>query len=242
VTFIFFDIDGTLVDHEKAAEVAASRFFRHFAHILPGSREAQFLIAWHEVSERHNDLYFQGEVTLIEQRRNRMRELFASEGSVFSNAEADSRFQVYLKYYEANWTLFDDVIPCLDELKHSSKGLISNGNLEQQLRKLKRTRLENRFSPIIVSSEMGTAKPKPDIFLKACQRAGVSPEDCVYVGDRLEIDVWPSCSAGMKGIWLNRKNLPMPTVPVPMISTLSELANLIMRIGGQGCSDKHKAL
>jgi len=221
--FVFFDIDATLVDHDKAAEMAASKFLQHFAHLLPYSHEAKFLKAWHEVSDRHNDLYFRGEVSLIEQRRNRMRELFAHAEPVLSGEEADTRFQVYLEHYESNWNLFDDVLPCLDSLTRIPLGLISNGDLEQQLRKLKQTNLDGRFSTIMVSSEIGVSKPKPEIFLEACRRAGVSPESCIYVGDRLDVDALASRAVGMKGVWLNRKELPMPNLSVPVISTLSEL-------------------
>jgi putative hydrolase of the HAD superfamily len=219
--FIFFDIDATLVDHDKAAEMAASKFLQHFAYLLPYS-QAKFLKMWHEVSDRHNDLYFQGEVSLI-QRRNRMRELFAHAESVLSGEEADARFQVYLEHYESNWNLFDDVLPCLDSLAHIPLGLISNGDLEQQRRKLKQTNLDHRFSTIIVSSQIGVSKPKPEIFLEACRRAAVSPKACVYIGDRLDIDALASRAVGMKGVWLNRKKLPTPNLAVPVISTLSEL-------------------
>jgi putative hydrolase of the HAD superfamily len=223
VMFIFFDIDATLVDHEKAAEIAASKFLRHFADLLPYSHEPEFLKAWHEVSDRHNDLYFRGEVSLIEQRRNRMRELFANAEPPLSNEEADARFQVYLEHYESNWNLFDDVLPCLDSLAHIPHGLISNGDLEQQLRKLKQTNLDGRFSTVIVSSEIGVSKPKPEIFLEACRRAEVSPKACIYVGDRLDVDVLPSRAIGMKGVWLNRKKLPMPNSGIPVITTLYDL-------------------
>lgn len=220
--FIFFDIDATLVDHERAAELAASTFLRHFARFLPYS-QVEFLKVWHEVSDKHNDLYFQGKVSLIEQRRNRMRELFGHTGAALSSEEADARFQVYLEHYECNWTLFDDVLPCLNNLAHVPLGLISNGDLDQQRRKLKQTNLEGRFSTIVVSSEIGVAKPQAEIFLEACRRADISPHDCIYVGDRLDVDVLASRAIGMNGVWLNRKKLPMPGLAVPVITTLSEV-------------------
>jgi len=226
--FIFFDIDATLVDHDKAAEMAASNFLQHFAHLLPYS-QARFLKLWQEVSDRHNDLYFRGQVSLIEQRRNRMRELFAHAESVLSGEEADTRFQVYLEHYESNWKLFDDVLPGLDSLSHIPLGLISNGDLEQQVRKLKQTNLDGRFSTIVVSSEIGVSKPRPEIFLEACRRAGVSPSACAYVGDRFDVDVLASRAVGMKGVWLNRKELPLPNLAVPVISTLSELERCLAR-------------
>ena len=224
--FIFFDIDATLVDHDKATELAASNFLQHFAHLFPYS-SVQFLKAWHEVSDRHNELYFRGEVTLIEQRRNRMRELFAHAEPVLSGEEADARFQVYLEHYESNWTLFDDVLPCLDSLAHLPLGIISNGDLEQQRRKLKQTGLAERFSTVVISSEIGIGKPAPQIFLEACRRAKVSPEECIYIGDRVDVDVLASRAVGMEGVWLNRKKSPMPDSALPVIVRLDELDKIL---------------
>jgi len=224
--YLFFDIDATLVEHKKASELAAAKFLQSFAHLLPYS-QVEFLRIWHEVADRHNDLYFQGKVSLIAQRRNRMREIFAPSEPNLSDTEADFRFQLYLEHYESNWTLFDDVLPCLDRLAHMRLGLISNGDLEQQRKKLKQTGLTERFSTILISSEIGIGKPAPEIFLEACRRSAVSPEDCLYVGDRLDVDVFPSRAVGMEGVWLNRYKTPMPDSPVPVIGTLEELEQLL---------------
>src|SRR5262249_39546556 len=124
--FIFFDIDDTLGDHESAVQVAVSRFLEHFAHELRSPRE-QFLNTWSEVSEKNNELYLQGKISLLELKRNRMREVFAQTGQVLSNEDADRRFQIYHDQYESNWKLFDDVLPCLDRLGADHLGLISNG-------------------------------------------------------------------------------------------------------------------
>jgi putative hydrolase of the HAD superfamily len=156
-----------------------------------------------------------------------MRDIFAPSEPNLSDAEADFRFQLYLEHYESNWTLFDDVLPCLDRLAHMRLGLISNGDLEQQHKKLKQTGLTERFSTILISSEIGIGKPAPEIFREACRRAEVSPEDCLYVGDRLDVDVFPSRAVGMEGVWLNRYKAPMPDSPVPVIGTLEELEQLL---------------
>src|SRR4030095_1829762 len=228
--FIFFDIDATLVDHEKAAEIAVARFLQSFAHVLPYS-QVEFLKTWHEVADRHNDLYFQGKVSLLAQRRNRMREIFARSEPHLADTEADFRFQLYLEHYESNWKLFDCVLLCLAPLTHMRLGLISNGDMEQQRKKLKQTGLADRFSPVLISSEIGIGKPAPEIFLEADRKSVVSPEECVYVGDRLDVDVFASRAIGMEGVWLNRYKTPIPDSPVPVVSTLEELEQLLPSMG-----------
>src|SRR4029453_19439083 len=94
--YLFFDIDATLVDHKKASELAAAKFLQSFAHLLLYS-QVEFLRIWHEVADRHNDLYFQGKVSLLAQRRNRMREIFARSDPDLAATEADSHSQLLLK-------------------------------------------------------------------------------------------------------------------------------------------------
>jgi putative hydrolase of the HAD superfamily len=218
---VFFDIDATLIDHKKAADVAASHFLKNFSDILPYS-ETDFCNLWHKLIEKHSNMFFAGEVSFLEQRRNRMRELFHLEPTL-SEEEADRRYQIYLDSYESNWTLFEDVISCLDSLTSKTLGIISNGNLIQQHKKLKQSGIINRFQTIVISEEVGFSKPKPEIFLEACRLAKTSPGNCIYIGDRLDIDALACQVVGMKGIWLNRTNLPIADSSVSVINSLTKL-------------------
>jgi putative hydrolase of the HAD superfamily len=39
------------------------------------------------------------------------------------------------------------------------------------------------FDGVVISGDVGMHKPQPEIFLLAAERAGVAPEDCVFVDD-----------------------------------------------------------
>ena len=61
-------------------------------------------------------------------------------------------------------------------------GLISNCNyltppLVEQLQ------LRDKMDAIILSCEVGTAKPQPEIYLMATNQLQVSPGECLYIGD-----------------------------------------------------------
>jgi REG-2-like HAD superfamily hydrolase len=75
-------------------------------------------------------------------------------------------------------------------------GVISNsdGRIEALLESVG---LAPHFDFIIDSHVVGIEKPDPRIFHLACERAGVAPEDVVYVGDIYEIDVVGARGAGM---------------------------------------------
>lgn len=225
--FIFFDLDGTLIDYERAAMTASLRFLSQFADALPYS-EKEFPSVWKTLLNRHFEMFIRREISFVEQRRNRMRELFCNPS--LSNNEADAIFRAYLLAYESSWSLFDDALACLARFDKQHLGLISNGNLEQQYRKLSQANLIDKFSVIVISEAIGVSKPHPEIFLEACRRAKVEPEEAIYIGDSLDNDALASKSAGMKGVWLNRNRLPISNLPVPVIAKLDEMEGLLAEI------------
>ena len=59
--------------------------------------------------------------------------------------------------------------------------------------------LTNSACAIVSADEVPKAKPAPDGLLLACQRAGVAPEHCWYVGDDKR-DIDAGRAAGMKTV------------------------------------------
>jgi len=221
---IFFDIDGTLIDHESASAEASLRFYDHFRGAIPLTRN-EFPVIWEQILNKHFNRFCRGEISLWGQRRARMREVFGQED--LSDGEADSRYQVFIREYEARTTAFDDAAPCLAKLKGMRLGVISNGARAQQIAKLERAGFLEYFSVLVFSEDLGQGKPAAKIFLDACRLAGEGPETCVHIGDNIEADVTPSRRLGMYGVYLNRRG--SPSIELPVIATLSELPDLLTR-------------
>ena len=83
--------------------------------------------------------------------------------------------------------VYDDVVPCLDELRgrQVQLGLISNcTRLTRPL--LRDWGLENRFDELILSCEVGYAKPDPAILEQAVGRFGGVPEGGMLIDDMEE--------------------------------------------------------
>ncbi|MGH2688258.1 MAG: HAD family hydrolase, partial [Actinomycetota bacterium] len=83
-------------------------------------------------------------------------------------------------------------------------GLISNFEdwLEEMLTAWEITRL---FDPMVISGVEGVEKPDPAIFRLAVDRAGIAPEDAVYVGDHPRIDAAAAEAVGMGSILIDRR-------------------------------------
>lgn len=66
------------------------------------------------------------------------------------------------------------------------------------LRFLDRFGLRDRFEAVVGVDQVARSKPAPDLFLRACELAGVAPERAVMVGD-LDIDLRMARTAGGGG-------------------------------------------
>lgn len=207
---LFFDIDGTLFDH-KSAEKAGALGFLNQRRDFMSIPDEKFLEIWSGLNEKYYHLYIEGQLSFVEQRRSRIRELYDLVKLKLTDEEADIAFQDYMFHYKQAWKVYPDVVPCLTELCSRGLGIISNGDFHQQEEKLQQAGIRQYFSVFVTSGEIGYAKPDRRIFLEACTRAKKDPQACFYVGDSFETDVVGSTMAGMRGIWLNRDGLSAPT-------------------------------
>lgn len=224
---IFFDIDDTLLDHTSAEEHAAQQFYAHFRHQLPHTGP-DFAALWKQGAAQHMAAFLTGAISFTEQRRHRIRAVFPVP---LEDHEADRLFRIYLAYYEQSWSAFPDVLPCLDRLTVHTLGILSNGNAQQQRKKLESLGIAARFSVVVTSEAVGVAKPDPRIFTLACHAAAAHPTQCVYVGDRLETDARAAHRAGWTGIWLHRTASEMVPSDVIGIPDLGALPHVIARAG-----------
>lgn len=136
-------------------------------------------------------------------------------------------YSIYLKFFEDNWCLFDDVYDILEKLHEKGYilGVISNGDLEQQTDKLSRTGILKFFDIVTTSSEYEYSKPNPKLYEAIVERFKIDKKEMLMIGDQVEKDVLPLVSIGIDAIWLNRKNKENIN-NVREIKSLNELLNL----------------
>ena len=215
---IFFDVDGTLLNHADAEYQAAIQF----AAILDfecTDGEA-FVTRWREVSELYMAQFLSGKITFEEQRHMRLQDFL---GRKLTRKDAVRIFGEYLSEYEAKWWLYDDVLPCLERLS-GPLGIVTNGNREQQVKKLSATLIEKYFDVIVTSEDVGISKPNAGIFEAARSEAAAPVGACTYVGDQLETDAVGAADAGWRSVWLNRESVPDHTPrEVEVITSLNQL-------------------
>ena len=203
---IFFDLDGTLMDHDAAELAGVKAFHERHRDLFPADFPS-FLQQWQDLGNKYLNQFFDNKMTHLGQRQVRVQELFAPAGVKLSDQDALEKFDFYLNHYQQNWRLYPDVLPCLDRLRGRRLGIISNGDPGVQEIKLRNLGIRDRFEQVVFSGEVGVSKPDPRIFLEACRRMGTTPGESWYIGDNPEADVRGSRAAGMKALWINRKGL-----------------------------------
>ena len=131
-------------------------------------------------------------------------------------------------FYEARQqvTLFDDVVPVLDELvKIFQLASLTNGNADTV-----KTGVDHWFDFALNSASVGKLKSEPEIYRQVQKLANIEAGQMVHIGDDPVNDIIGSKSAGVYAIWLNREQKPWTLDscrPDASINSLHELPALL---------------
>jgi putative hydrolase of the HAD superfamily len=250
---VLFDLDDTLMPDEAAANealVATAGLAKQWHNVPPGDlkdavrRVARRVFRAHPVVAPYDGNFdvsswealsssFEGEDDEMRQlhdwapeyRREVWNEALAENGFC-DPLLADQLSVLYPCERRARYVPYPDVKLCLDLLRADYRlGIVTNGPCDLQCAKLDASRLRNYFGAVAISREVGVKKPDARIFAIALGQLGVTAVDSVFVGDTPKTDIVGAHAAGMRVIWLNRDNSPLPDgiVPDRTIHSLAEL-------------------
>ena len=76
-------------------------------------------------------------------------------------------------------------------------GMITNGYIDSQRGRLDAAGLTRYFDPILISEEVGVAKPDVQIFEMALDQLDLCPEEVLYIGDSISHDREGCVKAGI---------------------------------------------
>jgi putative hydrolase of the HAD superfamily len=125
------------------------------------------------------------------------------------------------------WQLYPDVEPALRALEGRGLQLAIISDWSSRLPAiLAEHGIAGQFQFVLASGAVGAAKPSPELYRMALERAGVAPEAALMVGDSYRADVLGARSVGMAGVLLDRAG-GAANVDGPVIRSLVELAALL---------------
>jgi putative hydrolase of the HAD superfamily len=137
------------------------------------------------------------------------------------------------------WEAYPDALVCLEALRppHPDEALPKLGVISDWGSSLPDVLagagVDGYLDFALASGSVGIAKPSPELFALACQRAGVAPGEALMVGDSYRADVLGARSAGMDAVLLDRRGEAKDIeADVPVIDTLEELPSVLARRTG----------
>ncbi len=221
---IFFDADDTLFDYPQAERTALLACRDEFAI----AAEPETVIAAYK---RHNRAVWQaferGETDQATLRVERFRRLAAELGIADLPLERVGSF--YLAALAGQSQLLPGALEIVRELaKKFPLALVTNGIAAVQNQRFAASPVTPYFQSIVISEEVGIAKPDPRIFTPALEKIGVEAGDVLFVGDSVTSDMTAARNAGMDFCWLNPAGTPVPEghAPAFIIASIKEFPSL----------------
>lgn len=223
--WVLFDADGTLFDFDGAEMAAlAAALTEVGAPFDPtiGTRYRAINVGVWAGLER-------GEVVPGELNRLRFGQLFAEIG--VERVDPDEFGHRYLLHLADRAELIPGALGVLAAVASRSRvGLITNGLAAVQRPRLAKSGLDGRFEVVVVSEEIGVAKPDRAFFDVAFTQMGhPPPTDVLVVGDSLSSDIAGGAAYGTDTCWFNPKGVAngVGVTPTYEIAMLEELLDLV---------------
>ncbi len=225
---IFFDLDHTLWDFDKnSTETLMELFNKYELTTLGVTSFEQFHAAYKQRNELMWDEYRLGKIDKATLRDKRFIFTFWDMGLDPDTAPLGLSDD-YIKISPSRKHLFPHSHEVLTYLKEKYKlHIITNGFEEAQHIKLESSDLKKYFEEIIISEHTGFKKPDIRIFKHSEQLTKANQEECIMVGDGLEVDVLGALAAGWDAVFFNPyKNAHKENLKYE-ISSLDELTKIL---------------
>ena len=187
-----FDLDHTLFDRYATTALIMPEFIKDFD------------IADGVTVERATELMIKGDKQYNHRGWDKILEYLVKEGMFKTVPTVEFYTETLLKHFRTAAVEYPFTKPMLDELHAMGlkTGLITNGKSITQRKKLEMLGLESYLDEIVISGEIGFAKPKPEPFIEMAKRLNLKPEEIIFVGDNPVTDIEGARAGGFVPVWV----------------------------------------
>ena len=130
--------------------------------------------------------------------------------------------------------LYPDVRPTFSRLREMGKRVVIAGNQPSAARESLEA-MNLGADSILISAELGSEKPSASFFDTVVEAVGFQAGNILYLGDRLDNDVLPAKSSGMRAVLVRRgpwgylqAEWPQAVEADAIINSLAELPDLVV--------------
>ena len=198
---ILLDADDTLFDFQAGNRRAVAELMEELGLSSPTVFDEYQAInhACWEALER-------GEMTQAILHVERFRRFLATKNRDDDPKVVADRFAELLGQQAIPFPGAEDVVKALAEKLPVT--LLTNGITVIQKARLARSPIRQWIDSVVISQEVGAAKPDPRIFEIALN--GLDPRDALMIGDGIQSDVKGANRAGVDVCWYNPKGAVLP--------------------------------
>ncbi len=223
---VIFDLFGTLIDNFTDSEYA--RVLREMATVLQAPAD--------EFSNLWRDTFYLRTNGSHKTHFESIRYICGQIGITPTDEQVNKASDIRLDYSRRVLVPRPVTLPTIRELKTRGYriGLISDCSPETP-EVWPETAFRNIFDITVFSCVVSLKKPDPRIYLYACEKLGVKPEDCLYVGDGSSNELTGAAFVGMHPVMIKDPGETADTHFVDKekgwkgktISTLDEVLRLV---------------
>jgi 2-haloacid dehalogenase len=191
-----FDADNTLFDYDRAEVEALDETM---AEAAPSVAPENARAAYRAINAGYWRRFERAEVSRDELKVGRFADLLSVlQVSGDPRAMGDS----YLARLSRKAYFLPHAREVVETLSRTAAlCLVTNGFSLVQRGRIAASGIEDRFTAILISEDLGFAKPDPRFFSAACEALRLHPADLLCVGDSPVTDIGGALSAGIDACW-----------------------------------------
>ncbi|MFZ0578430.1 MAG: HAD family hydrolase [Psychrobacillus psychrotolerans] len=219
---VLFDLDGTLLNRDESLKLFADKQYDRFSHLIGPITKDVYTARLIQLDSR-------GYVW-----KDKVYSQLAEEFGIIKITWQEL-LEDYLSEFKYCCVPFDNLLFMLEKLKERKMliGMITNGFGQFQMDNIMALGIEDYFQTILISEWEDVKKPDPQIFLRAADKLGLQPNECVFIGDHPDNDIRAAKHIGMKSIW--KKDMQWKDVDVQaeyIVGDLMEIPTIIDELVG----------
>ncbi len=222
--WIVFDADGTLFDFGHAEGAALARTLEAFGIRLTPDLHA----AYNQISA---GLWAEFERGAIDSQQLRIARFERLIEDFQLDAIPSAVSSHYIQSLGGESRLLPDADEIVADLATDHRLLLAtNGIADVQRRRFEGSSIRPCFADIVISDEIGVAKPNPGYFDEAFARMGnPGRSEVLMVGDSLSSDIAGGAAYGVDTCWFNPENIDNGAEPRPtyVIRRLTDLLAIL---------------
>lgn len=201
---ILFDLDKTLFDHKYSLERTIAVLREEFS--LQEFQLDKLISNYDDALQEAFDRYLANEISYEEKDLEKVKLFYEKLGlPILDEAAVKAFLKLQKKTYQEDLRATPGSIETLIWLRENAYkiGVVTNGQEEEQMQKLKRIGVLDLVDAVIISGEVGYSKPSPEIFDVALSRLNSEKSSTIMVGDSIKSDIEGALNYGIGALLYN---------------------------------------